>query len=99
VPIILLSLLQLSHICFAFKFYSPPAFALARKILLGVIPNFDLHHYQINRIWKVMDGVDLVAVTPTGSGKTAYLLGELLLVGAVFSSDIPVFWGRFFRAE
>ncbi|KAJ7886576.1 hypothetical protein B0H14DRAFT_2563256 [Mycena olivaceomarginata] len=41
VPVLPLGLLQLWHICFAFKFYSPPGFALARKILLGVLPHFD----------------------------------------------------------
>ncbi|KAJ7798977.1 hypothetical protein B0H14DRAFT_2592212 [Mycena olivaceomarginata] len=41
VPVLPLGLFQLWHICFAFKFYSPPGFALARKILLGVLPYFD----------------------------------------------------------
>ncbi|KAK6987950.1 hypothetical protein R3P38DRAFT_2459257, partial [Favolaschia claudopus] len=50
---------------------------------LGVLPNFEPHHYQMDGICKILDGVDLVAVTPTGSGKTAYLFLSILVMMAI----------------
>ncbi|KAK6972304.1 ATP-dependent DNA helicase Q1 [Favolaschia claudopus] len=67
----------------AFKFYSESGLGLVRNILLGVLPNFQPHHYQMDGICKVLDGVDLVAVTPTGSGKTAYLFLTILVMMAI----------------
>ncbi|KAJ7178226.1 hypothetical protein C8R46DRAFT_1076150 [Mycena filopes] len=78
-----LFLLHLPHLCFAFKFYFQPGFALARRILLEVLPTFEPHHYQIDGVCKVLDGVDLVAVTPTGSGKTGYLFLSILVMIAL----------------
>ncbi|KAJ7688812.1 hypothetical protein B0H17DRAFT_1202680 [Mycena rosella] len=78
-----LFLLLLSHICDAFKFYSEPGFTLVRKILLAVLPTFEPHHYQLDGICKVLDGIDLVAVTPTGSGKTAYLFLTIIVMIAI----------------
>ncbi|KAJ6537599.1 hypothetical protein B0H10DRAFT_2246004 [Mycena sp. CBHHK59/15] len=34
-------------------------------------------------ICKVLDGIDLVAVTPTGSGKTGYLFLSILVMIAI----------------
>ncbi|KAJ7679571.1 hypothetical protein B0H17DRAFT_1139111 [Mycena rosella] len=78
-----LFLLLLSHICDAFKFYSEPGFTLVRKILLAVLPTFEPHHYQLDGICKVFDGIDLVAVIPTGSGKTAYLFLTIIVMIAI----------------
>ncbi|KAJ7767695.1 P-loop containing nucleoside triphosphate hydrolase protein [Mycena metata] len=78
-----LILLQLSHLYFAFKFYSQPGFALAHKILLDVLPTFEPHYYQIDGICKVLDGIDLVAVTLTGSGKTGYIFLTILIMIAI----------------
>ncbi|KAJ6622776.1 P-loop containing nucleoside triphosphate hydrolase protein, partial [Mycena sp. CBHHK59/15] len=58
-------------------------FDLARKILLDVLPNFELHHYQIDGICKVLSGIDLVASTPTGSGKTGFLFLSILVMKAI----------------
>lgn len=81
-----LVLLLLSHACVTcvgFKFYSRPGFDLTRKILLGILPHFELHRYQIDGICKVLDGIDLVAVTSTGSGQTAYLFLTILVMIAI----------------
>ncbi|KAJ6475854.1 P-loop containing nucleoside triphosphate hydrolase protein [Mycena vulgaris] len=78
-----LFLLIISHLCIAFKFYSEPGFALARKILLSVLPTFEPHSYQLDGICKVLDGIDLVAVTPTGSGKTGYLFLSIIVMIAI----------------
>ncbi|KAK6988782.1 ATP-dependent DNA helicase Q1 [Favolaschia claudopus] len=76
-------LLSLPKLCSAFKFYSESGFNLVRNVLLGVLPNFEPHHYQMDGICKILDGVDLVAVTPTGSGKTAYLFLSILVMMAI----------------
>ncbi|KAJ6613379.1 hypothetical protein B0H10DRAFT_1951536 [Mycena sp. CBHHK59/15] len=83
VPVLMLILLQLSHLCTAFKFYSESGFALVRKILLTALPTFEPHHYQMDGICKVLDGVDLVAGTPTGSGKTGYLFVSIIVMIAI----------------
>ncbi|KAJ7930250.1 P-loop containing nucleoside triphosphate hydrolase protein [Mycena leptocephala] len=71
------------QIVIAFKFHSPEGFDLARKILLGALPHFEPHSYQMDGICKVLDGIDLVAVTPTGSGKTGYLFLTILVMIAI----------------
>ncbi|KAJ6591961.1 P-loop containing nucleoside triphosphate hydrolase protein [Mycena sp. CBHHK59/15] len=58
-------------------------FALVRKILLTALPTFEPHHYQMDSICKVVDGVDLVAGTPTGSGKTGYLFLSIIVMIAI----------------
>lgn len=78
-----LVLLMLLNSCLGFKFYSDTGFQLVRTILLGVLPSFELHHYQMDGICKVLDGIDLVAVTPTGSGKMAYLFLSILVMIAI----------------
>ncbi|KAJ7301700.1 P-loop containing nucleoside triphosphate hydrolase protein [Mycena albidolilacea] len=85
-PVFFVVFLLISHNCLAFKFYSAPGFKLAREILLEVLPHFDPHHYQIDGICKVLDGIDLVAVTQTGSGKTAYLFLSILVMIAISKS-------------
>ncbi|KAJ6616538.1 P-loop containing nucleoside triphosphate hydrolase protein [Mycena sp. CBHHK59/15] len=80
VPVLMLILLLLSHLCTAFKFYSESGFALVRKILLTALPTFEPHHYQMDGICKVLDGVDLVAGKPTGSGKTGYLFLSIIVM-------------------
>ncbi|KAJ6627941.1 P-loop containing nucleoside triphosphate hydrolase protein, partial [Mycena sp. CBHHK59/15] len=58
-------------------------FTLVRSILLEVLPAFQPHDYQMDGICKVLDGIDLVAVTPTGSGKTGYLFLSILVMIAI----------------
>jgi hypothetical protein len=82
VLIIGLILLLLSYICVCFKFHSEPGFALVCTILLSLLPSFEPHH-QMDGVCKVLDGIDLVAVTPTGSGKTAYLFLSILVMMAI----------------
>ncbi|KAJ7705555.1 P-loop containing nucleoside triphosphate hydrolase protein [Mycena rosella] len=67
----------------AFHFYSTEGFALARKILLVALPNFEPHHYQMDGVCKVLAGIDLIACTPTGSGKTGYLFLAILVMIAI----------------
>ncbi|KAJ7126642.1 P-loop containing nucleoside triphosphate hydrolase protein, partial [Mycena filopes] len=44
---------------------------------------FEPHHYQIDGVCKILSGVDLVASTPTGSGKTGYLFLSILVMIAI----------------
>ncbi|KAJ7702657.1 hypothetical protein B0H17DRAFT_922926, partial [Mycena rosella] len=53
------------------------------KILLDVLPHFEPHCYQIDSICKVLDGIDLIAITPTGSGKTGHLFLTILVMIAI----------------
>ena len=41
---------------------------------------FDPHDYQLEGVCKVLDGQDLLAVTPTGSGKTGFIYILLLVL-------------------
>jgi ATP-dependent helicase YprA (DUF1998 family) len=52
---------------------------LCKKILAKYLP-YDPHDYQLDGICPVMDGYDLLAATPTGSGKTGYLIMLMLVV-------------------
>ncbi|KAF8905172.1 P-loop containing nucleoside triphosphate hydrolase protein, partial [Mucidula mucida] len=53
-----------------------------RKVLKPLLP-FDPHDYQIEGVCKLLDGWDLVAVTPTSSGKTGFFYMFLLVVLAI----------------
>jgi ATP-dependent helicase YprA (DUF1998 family) len=55
-----------------FKFHSPEGWALCRKILAKRLP-YGPHDYQLSGITAVLDGVDMLAISATGSGKSAYI--------------------------
>jgi hypothetical protein len=59
---------------------------LSRRIFTKYLP-FDPHEYQLDGICPVMDGFDLLATTPCGSGKTGYLI-MLMLVVCDISADL-----------
>ncbi|KAJ7703679.1 hypothetical protein B0H17DRAFT_1194167 [Mycena rosella] len=85
-PPILVLVLLLAILCqstTAFHFYSTEGFALAPKILLVALPDFEPHHYQMDGVCKVLAGIDLIACTPTGSGKTGYLFLAILVMIAI----------------
>ncbi|KAJ7685855.1 P-loop containing nucleoside triphosphate hydrolase protein [Mycena rosella] len=54
-----------------------------RHTALDVLPHFEPHCYQMDGICKVLDGIDLVAITPTGSGKTGHLFLTILVMIAI----------------
>ena len=70
----------------SFKFASPRGWQIWRKILTDALP-FGPHcgpngsDYQLDGITHALDGQDVVAVSATGSGKSAYIymLAVLLL--------------------
>ncbi|KAJ7481106.1 hypothetical protein B0H11DRAFT_2024215 [Mycena galericulata] len=67
----------------SFAFHSSDGFALVRSILLTALPMFEPHSYQMDGICKVLDKIDLVSVTPTGSGKTGFLFLSLIVMIAI----------------
>ena len=54
------------------KFSSPRGWQICRKIITDRLP-FGPHDYQLEGITKALDGQDVVAVSATGSGKSAYI--------------------------
>ena len=52
---------------------------LFKKILTKYVV-YDPHDYILDGICPVMDGFDLLPSTPTGSGKTGYLILLMLVV-------------------
>ncbi|KII90823.1 hypothetical protein PLICRDRAFT_547294 [Plicaturopsis crispa FD-325 SS-3] len=65
-----------------FKFSSPEGWTLCRDILKKSLP-YEPHDYQIDGITKALDGVDVLAVTATGSGKSGYIYMLMLVVLAI----------------
>ena len=55
-----------------YQFSTPDGLRLARKILRPLLP-YDPHDDQLEEgICKMIDGINLMALTCTGSGKTGY---------------------------
>ena len=66
----------------AYKFSSPSGITLCRQILISVLP-FCPHDYQLAGVAAILDGHDLLAVSATGSGKTAYTYMTLHVIKAI----------------
>ncbi|KAI9066784.1 P-loop containing nucleoside triphosphate hydrolase protein, partial [Trametes sanguinea] len=56
-----------------FTFSSPEGHRVVRDRLKALLP-YTPHDYQVEGVCKLLDGMDLVAVIATGSGKTGYYL-------------------------
>ncbi|KAI0713538.1 P-loop containing nucleoside triphosphate hydrolase protein, partial [Earliella scabrosa] len=65
-----------------FLFSSVEGYALVRGLLARHL-SYTPHDYQLEGVCKVLDGSDLVAVLPTGAGKTGYFTFYLLLLLAI----------------
>jgi ATP-dependent helicase YprA (DUF1998 family) len=56
-----------------FKFSSPHGWQICRKVITDKLP-FGPHDYQLEGITQpALDGRDVLAVSATGSGKSAYI--------------------------
>ncbi|KAJ3553133.1 hypothetical protein NM688_g3778 [Phlebia brevispora] len=64
------------------KFSSPEGVALVRNTLRALLP-FDPHTYQLDGICTCLDGQDLIAICPTGSGKTEFFSMYILMLRAL----------------
>ncbi|KAJ7456198.1 P-loop containing nucleoside triphosphate hydrolase protein [Mycena latifolia] len=66
-----------------FVWASSEGHSLARRILTDSPLLYDPHDYQIEGVCVSLDGVDLLAITPTGSGKTGFYTMYMLIILAV----------------
>jgi ERCC4-related helicase len=66
-----------------FKWGSPTGHILCPQILKETRLQYEPHDYQIEGVCQSLDGVNLLAITPTGSGKTSYCIMYILVVLAV----------------
>jgi superfamily II DNA/RNA helicase len=60
-------------------FSTPKGHNLACRVLQPQLP-YDPHDTQLEGICKAIDGVDIMVLTPTGSGKTRYFTMYMLLM-------------------
>lgn len=66
-----------------FSWNSTEGHDLSRRILRASALPYDPHDYQIEGICCSLDGLDLLAITPTGSGKTGFYTMYMLVILAV----------------
>ncbi|KAF7357306.1 hypothetical protein MSAN_01326100 [Mycena sanguinolenta] len=66
-----------------FIWSSPDGYNLVRRILQPTPVPYVPHDYQLEDVCKCLDGVNLFAITPTGSGKTSYYIIYIIVVLAV----------------
>ncbi|KAH9915339.1 uncharacterized protein B0H18DRAFT_886066 [Fomitopsis serialis] len=64
------------------SFCSPEGIAFCRNVASKNLP-WDPHDYQLEGACKALDGTDVFAITPTGSGKTGFLLVYILVAQAI----------------
>ena len=88
-----------------FKFSSPSGWKICCKIIQERLP-FRPHDYQLDGITHALDGQDVIAISATGSGKSAYTsiymlatvlvaLGDPSLVPSDFLGFFGAFWPEF----
>jgi hypothetical protein len=65
-----------------FTFSSTEGQQLVRKILVDGLP-FEPHNDQIAGVCKTLDGIDILIVSATGSGKTGYFFMVLIVIIAI----------------
>jgi superfamily II DNA/RNA helicase len=66
-----------------FKWSSPAGHDLCRDILKATPLEYHPHDWQVEGVCQSLDGIDLLAITPTGSGKTSYYTMYILVVLSV----------------
>ena len=71
-----------------FKWSSPTGQALCQQILKETRLSYEPHDCQIEGVCQSLDGVNLLAITPTGSDKTSYYIMYILVVLAVINNPL-----------
>ena len=66
---------------------NPEGLRLARELIRPQLPH-DIHDYVLEGICKAVDGSHVLAVAPTGGGKTGYFYSYILLLKA-FEKMLP----------
>ena len=69
-----------------FLFSSAEGYSLVRHTLGSRLP-YAPHDYQLEGVCKLLDGMDLVAVLPTGARKTGYYLMYILVLLAMVNNS------------
>jgi ATP-dependent helicase YprA (DUF1998 family) len=62
-----------------FLFSSEEGKSLVSRLLLNLWP-FTPHDHQLEAVTKALDGTDVLAILPTGAGKTAILVMFMLIL-------------------
>jgi superfamily II DNA/RNA helicase len=88
--LLLISTIFLVDIGRAFEFSSQEGKTIVQNLITAAIPGFEAHNYQLEGVCKVLDNIDLVAVTPTGSGKTGFLFLTMAVALAISKSPTLV---------
>ena len=74
------------HVCMSISagigLSNPEGLQLARELIRPQLPH-DLHDYVLEGVCKAVDGIHVLAVAPTGGGKTGYFYGYILLLKAL----------------
>ena len=70
-----------------FEWSFPAGSVLCRDILRGTLFDFHLHDWQVEGVCQSLDGMDLLAITPTGSRKTSFYIMYILVVCAVLKDS------------
>ncbi|KAI1781695.1 P-loop containing nucleoside triphosphate hydrolase protein, partial [Ganoderma leucocontextum] len=68
-----------------YVFSTPEGHALCRQLISAKL-QYDPHVYQLEGVCRALDGIDLLAITPTGSGKTGFLTMHLLVMHAIMDT-------------
>src|SRR6202040_2986694 len=68
------------------KYDSVAGRALCKRILEKYLP-YEPHDYVLDGICHVMDGYNLLATTPTGSGKSGYYILLMLVVREIAADE------------
>lgn len=80
----------------SFTFSSEDGRTLCKKILHETRWPHEPHDYQLEGVCKALNGVDLLAITPTGSGKSGFMVMYMLVYLAI--SQRPDFIPAAYRA-
>ncbi|KAF8798687.1 P-loop containing nucleoside triphosphate hydrolase protein [Phlegmacium glaucopus] len=67
---------------------NPEGLQLARELIRPQLPH-DIHDYVLEGVCKAVDGIHVLAVAPTGGGKTGYFFGYILLLKALEKMSPP----------
>ena len=71
-----------------FRWGSPTGHALCRQILKETQLQYEPHSCQIEGVCQSLDGINLFAITPTGSSKTSYYIMYILVVLTVIDKPL-----------
>ena len=78
-----------------FRWGSPTGHALCQQILKETQLQYEPHNCQIKGVCQSLDGINLLTITPTGSGKTSYYIMYILEVLTVINKPSLCLFAKF----